>query len=198
MTDAASPDPQQSPLPPDALADRLAEIFDLVGPLYRRAHRKIEQTAPAEGLAVGVRAVLDLVREHGPMTVPQMGRAQALSRQFVQRMVNDAVARGLVEAVPNPAHQRSPLIGLTETGGTVIGAVHEREHAMLRQVGGDLTEAEVAACVKVLTRMLAFLDDVDVNPPETGRNGPSGSAGGDKEESGHPPNASAAPREERT
>ena len=37
------------------------------------------------------------------MTVPQMGRAQALSRQFVQRMVNEAAAQGLVESVPNPA-----------------------------------------------------------------------------------------------
>src|SRR5690606_38188516 len=92
------------------LTDRLIEVFDLVGPLYRRAYRKVEQDAPVEGLTVGVRAVLNLLREHGPMTVPQMGRAQALSRQFVQRMTNEAAALGLVESVPNPAHRRSSLI----------------------------------------------------------------------------------------
>lgn len=90
------------PLPPDELGPRLMEVFDLVGPLYRRVQRKVEQGEAVEGLSVGVRAVLDLLHRHGPMTVPQMGRAQAISRQFVQRMVNDAAARGLVESTPTP------------------------------------------------------------------------------------------------
>ncbi|MCU7821393.1 MarR family winged helix-turn-helix transcriptional regulator [Kitasatospora sp. DSM 101779] len=139
------------------------EVFALVGPLYRRVQRKIEQDAPRQGLSVGVRAVLDLLREHGPMTVPQMGRAQSLSRQFVQRMVNDAAARHLVETAPNPAHQRSSLIRLTDEGRAAITAVTAREHALLRQAGGDLTEEDVATCVRVLARMLRLFDDVDVD-----------------------------------
>jgi DNA-binding MarR family transcriptional regulator len=151
------------PLAPDDLAHRLTEVFDLVGPLYRRVQRKVEQAAPIEGLPVGVRAVLDLLRENGPMTVPQMGRAQALSRQFVQRMVNDAAAGQLVEIIPNPAHQRSSLIRLTDRGRAAITAVIAREHALLREVDGDLTDADVTACVRVLTRMLELFDNVDVN-----------------------------------
>ncbi|WP_443065658.1 MarR family winged helix-turn-helix transcriptional regulator [Streptomyces sp. NBC_00557] len=139
------------------------EVFALVGPLYRRVNRKIEQEAPRQGLSVGVRAVLDLLRAHGPMTVPQMGRAQSISRQFVQRMVNDAAAHGLVEAVPNPAHARSSLIRLTGAGRTAIEAVVAREHALLREAAGDLTTADVDACVRVLSRMLALFDDIDVN-----------------------------------
>jgi DNA-binding MarR family transcriptional regulator len=141
------------------------EVFALVGPLYRRVQRKIEQDA-AQGLSVGVRAVLDLLREHGPMTVPQMGRAQSLSRQFVQRMVNDATARGLVESILNPAHQRSSLIRLTDEGHAAITAVTAREHALLRQVGGDLTEADLATCVHVLSRMLELFDDVEIGAAE--------------------------------
>jgi DNA-binding MarR family transcriptional regulator len=145
------------------VTDRLTEVFDLVGPLYRRAQRKVEQDAPIEGLSVGVRAVLNMLRDLGPMTVPQMGRAQALSRQFVQRMTNDAMARGLVETVPNPAHKRSSLIRLTGKGRAAIDAVIARERAVLRQVGADLTEAEVDACLRVLSRLLRLLDDVDVD-----------------------------------
>jgi DNA-binding MarR family transcriptional regulator len=152
-----------SPLSPDALAGRLAEVFDVVGPLYRRAQRKVEQEAPVRGLSVGVRAVLNLLREQGPMTVPQMGRAQALSRQFVQRMVNEAAARRLVEIVPNPAHKRSSLIRLTDEGADAITALIAHEHALLSQVGGDLTDADIRACLRVLTRLLEFLDDVDVD-----------------------------------
>jgi DNA-binding MarR family transcriptional regulator len=154
------------PLSPDELPQRLMDVFGLVGPLYRRVQRRIELDA-AQGLSVGVRAVLDLLREHGPMTVPQMGRAQSLSRQFVQRMVNDAAARNLVESIPNPAHQRSSLIRLTDEGVAAITAVTAREHALLRQVGGELTEADVATCVRVLTRMLELFDDVEMTgePP---------------------------------
>ncbi|GAA2544976.1 MarR family transcriptional regulator [Streptomyces fimbriatus] len=151
------------PLPPDELGPRLMEVFDLVGPLYRRVQRKVEQGEAVEGLSVGVRAVLDLLHKHGPMTVPQMGRAQAISRQFVQRMVNDAAARGLVESIPNPAHQRSSLIRLTDEGRTAIAAVVAREHAVLRDVGGGLTDADVRTCVRVLAEMLKLFDHVDVN-----------------------------------
>ncbi|WP_407289362.1 MarR family winged helix-turn-helix transcriptional regulator [Streptomyces sp. BP-8] len=107
--------------------------------------------------------VIDLLRAHGPMTVPQMGRAQALSRQFVQRMVNDAAAQQLVEGIPNPAHQRSSLIRRTEEGSAAITGAVSRERAVLRQVGGDLTDADVEACVRVLTEMLRLFDNVDVN-----------------------------------
>lgn len=143
------------------------EVFALVGPLYRRVQRKIEQDA-APDLSAGIRAVLDLLREHEPMTVPQMGRAQSLSRQFVQRMVNEAAARHLVETVPNPAHQRSSLIRLTDHGHTAITEVTTREHALLRRTGGDLTGADVDSCLHVLARMLELFDDVDLartDPP---------------------------------
>ncbi|AIS01781.1 MarR family winged helix-turn-helix transcriptional regulator [Streptomyces glaucescens] len=151
------------PLPPDELGHRLTEVFDLVGPLYRRVQRAVEQGEAVEGLSVGVRAVLDLLRRHGPLTVPQMGRAQAISRQFVQRMVNEATARGLVESIPNPAHQRSSLIRLTDEGRSAITAVLAREHTVMREVGGGLTEAEVTACLRVLGEMLKVFDHVDVN-----------------------------------
>lgn len=147
----------------DDIAHRLAEVYLVVGPLYRRVLRKVEQEVAADGLSVGVRAVLDLLDRAGPMTVPQMGRAQSLSRQFVQRMVNDAVNAGQVELVDNPAHQRSRLVRLTDAGRAAITAVAAREHRLLREVGGDLTTADVDTCLRVLRRMLAALDDVDVD-----------------------------------
>ncbi|MET9057993.1 MULTISPECIES: MarR family winged helix-turn-helix transcriptional regulator [Streptomyces] len=163
VNDTAPPPPADSPLPPDELGHRLTEVFDLVGPLYRRALRKVEQGEAVEGASVGVRSVLDLLRRKGDLTVPQLSRIQALSRQFVQRMVNDAAAHGWVEILPNPAHQRSSLIRITEEGRTLIATVLDREHTLNRQVGGDLTDAEVRACVRVLREMLRTFDHVDVD-----------------------------------
>ena len=148
---------------PAEIADRLSEVLDLIGPVYRRAQRKVEQDVPREGLSVGMRAVLRMLRQNGPMTVPQMGRAQAISRQFVQRMVNEAAARGLVEAVANPAHKRSSLIRLTADGRAVIALVTERERALLRRAGAGLTDSDLTGCVRVLTSLAGFLAHVDVD-----------------------------------
>ncbi|MBD0839793.1 MULTISPECIES: MarR family winged helix-turn-helix transcriptional regulator [unclassified Streptomyces] len=151
------------PLPPDELGHRVSEVFDLIGALYRRGLRKIEQGEQVEGVSVGVRSVLVLLRRYGSMTVPQMGRIMALSRQFVQRMVNDAVAGGWAETTPNPAHQRSSLIRITPEGEAMIDAILAREHALNRQVGGDLTDAELRACKRVLKEMLKTFDHVDLD-----------------------------------
>lgn len=152
----------ETPLPPDELADRLADVFALLGPLYRRAYRKVETSD--EGPSVGVRTVLEVLRAYGqPMTVPHIGRALAVSRQFVQRMVNDAAGLGYVETIPNPAHQRSSLVRLTRAGRDAVGAVLAREHGVLRNVGGGLTAGDLDSCVRVLTNLLALVDNVDVN-----------------------------------
>lgn len=157
MSDSAKP------LSPDDLGHRISEVFDLIGALYRRGLRKLEQGEEVEGVSVGVRSVLVLLHRYGSMTVPQMGRVMTLTRQFVQRMVNDAAARGWVEALPNPAHQRSSLIRITDEGEAVITAILEREHALNRRVGGDLTDDELQACVHVLKQMLKTFDHVDVD-----------------------------------
>ncbi|MDQ0597262.1 DNA-binding MarR family transcriptional regulator [Streptomyces canus] len=151
------------PLPPDELGHRVSEVFDLVGALYRRGLRKLEQSEAVEGVSVGVRSVLVLLHRYGPMTVPQMSRLMTLTRQFVQRMTNEAMERGWAEATANPAHQRSSLIRSTEDGEAVITAILAREHALNRQVGGDLTEAELTACARVLKEMLRTFDHVDVD-----------------------------------
>ncbi|WP_327592383.1 MarR family winged helix-turn-helix transcriptional regulator [Streptomyces chartreusis] len=151
------------PLSPDDLGHRVSEVFDLIGALYRRGLRKLEQGEEVEGVSVGVRSVLVLLHRYGPMTVPQMGRLMTLTRQFVQRMVNDAQARGWAETTPNPAHQRSSLIRITDEGEAVITAILAREHALNRQVGGELTEAELQACVRVLKEMLKTFDHVEAD-----------------------------------
>ncbi|WP_435209165.1 MarR family winged helix-turn-helix transcriptional regulator [Streptomyces sp. bgisy034] len=151
------------PLSPDDLGHRVSEVFDLIGALYRRGLRKLEQGEEVEGVSVGVRSVLVLLHRYGPMTVPQMGRLMTLTRQFVQRMVNDALARGWAETTPNPAHQRSSLIRITDEGEAVITAILAREHALNRQVGGELTEAELQACVRVLKEMLKTFDHVEAD-----------------------------------
>ncbi|MFH8347804.1 hypothetical protein [Streptomyces sp. NPDC018045] len=92
-----------------------------------------------------------------------MGRAQALSRWFVQRMTDDAAGLGLVGFRPDPAHKKSSLIALGEKGRAAITAVLDREGAELREARADFADDEIAACIRALSRLLHCLDDADVN-----------------------------------
>ncbi|MGP4015651.1 MarR family winged helix-turn-helix transcriptional regulator [Saccharopolyspora sp. 5N708] len=156
-------DNSDRPLPPDELGPRLAEIYAVIGPLYRRVARVVERDSPRSGLSVGVRAVLERLELSGAAeAVPQLARALELSRQFVQRMVNDALEQGFVEMRPNPAHRRSALVALTERGHAAIRSVQAVEHEAMGRVGGDLTAAEVATTLRVLRHMLAAVNEFDV------------------------------------
>lgn len=143
-----------TPVPPARLDARLAEIYRELGPLYRDVQRLVEQREATMGMSVGVRAVLDELASHAPgLPVPAVATQLGLSRQFVQRMVNDAADAGWVERIPNPNHRRSRVIRLTDAGTAAISTVREHERELMGQTGGDLTEADLEATLRVLRAM---------------------------------------------
>ena len=147
-------------------ARQLAEVYLLVGPLYRRVLREVEDASAQNRVSAGVRAVLDQLRRNGPMTVPDIGRSQSLSRQFVQRMVDEGLAAGLVERVENPRHRRSKLIVLTPEGGAVIDGVVAREHERLRAVATQIDPDDVDATLRVLAAMVDSLAEIEPVPDQ--------------------------------
>ena len=150
------------PLGPDQLGLRLAEVYSVLGPVYRRVQRRVEMNESAMGMSIGVRAVLDEMRRtSSAATVPALTERLDLSRQFVQRMVNDAIAAGWLDRRANPAHRRSPLLALTSAGVTAIDAVLTREHELMGHTPGDLTEQDVDTTLRVLAAMRAAVDALD-------------------------------------
>jgi DNA-binding MarR family transcriptional regulator len=132
---------------------RGAALYDVlrhVRPLVLNSARVVEAALRPEGLSVGMRAVLEILAEHGPAPVPSIGDRLDLARQGVQRHVNDLLALGYVESRPNPAHRRSVLIGLTRTGAEVIDRIRDDELRQLAGLAQDCTSAEIATAAKVL------------------------------------------------
>ena len=135
---------------------RGAALYDVlrhVRPLVLNSARVVEKALRPEGLSVGTRAVLEILAEHGPATVPAIGDRLDLARQGVQRHVNDLLALGYVESQANPAHRRSVLITLTRTGTEVIGRIRDDELRQLATLARDCTEQEIATAAKVLAAL---------------------------------------------
>ena len=132
---------------------RLSDVFRAVGPLYREAAQRVARDEQLEGVSTGVRAVLVELLAEGRQTMPAVARNLGTTRQYVQRMVEEAAAAGLVRSVPNPAHRRSPLLALTPAGRAAIRRILRREQAALAGAARDLSDRDVDACLRVLHRL---------------------------------------------
>lgn len=118
----------------DPRASALLRLFDANVALFHCLRAAAEQ-AHGEGEASAARrGILRGLERSGPRTVPQMARARRVSRQHIQVLVNGLVADGLLEAAPNPAHKRSPLIRLSQAGRLRLRRIASTEDSLLARL----------------------------------------------------------------
>ncbi len=141
----------------------LYELIRLIRPVHRRLARAVEAYLEGAGVTVGMRAVLEVLNEGGPLSVPDIGRVLFLSRQQVQLMVNDLEVAGLVERRPNPAHKRSSLFALTDFGENRFAEIRLRETdnitALCEQFSGEDLKASQRVLCGLLDQFSEFEDD---------------------------------------
>ena len=142
-------------------------VLGAVRPLYQASARAVDVWLTGTGLTVGLRAVLELLLARGPLTVPQLAREFAVTRQSMQALVDLGAGRGLVETTENPQHRRSRLVAVTDQGRAAFEGVHRQELANLARVTADLDPVDLALCARVLgdlTERVRRLHDHDQEP----------------------------------
>jgi DNA-binding MarR family transcriptional regulator len=131
----------------DAATQVVLEIFRVNGLLLAGGH----WLAAHEALTAARWQVLGAVALAGrPLTVPQIARRMGLTRQAVQATVNRLLAEALVEALDNPDHRRSSLIGLTEPGRQRYAAVDQRQIRWINELSAGLKITDLATTASVL------------------------------------------------
>ena len=85
---------------------------------------------------IGLWGLLRDIKIDGPRTVPQIARARRLTRQQIQKLVDDAEAKGLVGFRQNPNHKRSRIVALTLDGT----ALFERIDGTIRETAQEMSE----------------------------------------------------------
>ncbi|MEJ8473494.1 MarR family winged helix-turn-helix transcriptional regulator [Roseibium algae] len=150
-------------------SEDLYEIIRLIRPAHRRLARAVAAKLEGTGLTVGMRAVMEVLAEAAPMTVPDIARSLFLTRQQIQMIVNELEAKGQIERRLNPAHKRSPLFKLTKQGLHELGGVRAREMEETEHIADQFSSEELSAAQRVLCAMLdhfsAFEDDPDHPAP---------------------------------
>jgi DNA-binding MarR family transcriptional regulator len=128
----------------------VAEVFELAGALRRDGERiaKLAGQTQARWQVMWIAAT-------GRFSVAMIARRLGLARQSVQRVADAIVAEGLATFEPNPDHQRSPLLILTETGQTALDTIN----AQTRQTHVSQVEILGEDGVAELRRLLRQYQD---------------------------------------
>ncbi len=96
--------------------------------------------------------------QSGPHTVPQFARARLVSRQSIQKSVNELEAESYVEFVENDAHKRSPLVQLTPKGKEALHTMLQREMQIVASMEIDISEELLRTTTTGLQRVRQWLE----------------------------------------
>lgn len=135
-----------------ALTGAVRAVFNRLKALGDTLHGDLEVTA-------AMRAVMETLADHGPMTVPQIARTKGVTRQHIQLLADALVAAGLAAIKENPAHRRSSLIALTEKGRRTFGRMRERESPIVEELATAFDARELERASAVLVRLSELLDE---------------------------------------
>lgn len=138
-------------------SERLYDAIRYVRPIHQMSAQVVTSQLAGRAITMPMRAVLERLVVGGEQTVPQLARALWITRQGVQRIVDDAKELGYVEARSNPGHKRSHLITLTSRGRTAYEAIHAEELDRMDHIAAGVSSADIDACVRVLAHVAAEL-----------------------------------------
>lgn len=144
--------------PAPAQPATIARVMDETVRLFHRLKASAEEVHGGGELTAALRGVLRGLMLGGPQTVPQMARTRPVSRQFMQSLVNQLLAAGLVELRENPAHKRSRLVALTREGRSRIESMLRREAALFRAYRYDVPESDLLRTVEILRSLREALE----------------------------------------
>jgi DNA-binding MarR family transcriptional regulator len=107
----------------DAFTRLILEGFRFNGMILAAGDRLTKEL----GLTSALWQVMGAIQDR-PLSMAQIGRNMGLARQSVRRSVGVLMAKGMVEQLDNPDHQRAKLIALTKEGRRALDEVTRRYH----------------------------------------------------------------------
>jgi DNA-binding MarR family transcriptional regulator len=131
----------------------LDELFREVTALAHQLRRIDFHSQQNGGLLAAGRAVLQLLDQEGPLTVPAIATRQNSSRQNVQIIANRFQREGLIEFLANPAHKKSDLLQITDRGRTVLSETAERETSVRDLLTSIPAGPEVAVAIDLMRQI---------------------------------------------
>ena len=93
-----------------------------------------------------------------PLPVAHLARNMGLTRQAVQRSVDEMRNDGLVRLDPNPHHRRAMLVTMTELGSSAYRAASERQERWADVLAAGLSPEDIEAASLLMRELQRRLE----------------------------------------
>src|SRR3712207_6551384 len=132
------------------------EVFRLNGALLAAGNTLCEGT----GLTAARWQVLGALAMAGEArTVAQVARAMGLTRQAVQRLVDELEAEGIVRRLDHPESRRARLVQLAPRGESLFAEMVRRQRPWVARLGAGISPSELLSVLDVLRRIRTRLEE---------------------------------------
>ncbi len=93
-----------------------------------------------------------------PLTVAQIARNMGLTRQGVQRLIDELERQGIVGFEDNPHHKRAKLVRLTARGEDAYATIMEQWNALAAKLAEAMDAEKLKTAISCLEQLSAGLD----------------------------------------
>ena len=135
----------------EALTNLILGIFRLNGVILAVGDR-ITKPYGLTSARWQVMGAIDLAGQ--PLTVPQIARRMGLTRQGVQRIINDLERLGMVILEENIDHKRAKLVSLTKVGKQTLAQIDKEQAVWVNQLSENLSDKEINQALKVVQSII--------------------------------------------
>ncbi len=125
--------------------------------LFQQLRETSDQLLTGTGINSSQRAVLEFLIKDGEQTVSSMAKDKNVSRQHIQKVVNVLLEQGLIQAMDNPEHKRSPLMKATANGKKLFQRVAAKESELIKSISGNFTAKDINTSLETLKQIEALL-----------------------------------------
>ena len=161
MTDPASGPADQTS--PESITDLILRVFRVNGALLAAGDRLVGVL----GLTSARWQLLGAIaNQEERLSVAQLARAMSVTRQAVQRIVNELQTEGVVAFCSNPRHKRAQLVELTAQGRTLFEKAMTLQRPWAVELGRGLSKVQVSEACETLDMLLATVNESMGDNPE--------------------------------
>src|SRR5262245_63639717 len=145
----------------DLLTEIVLLVFRMNGLLLEAGDRLVEHLhlTSARWQMLGAIALADSYR-----SAPQLAARMGMTRQGAQKQLDLLLDDGLVDALPNPGHARSPLYALTRKGRSAYAATERLQAEWANRLARSLSIADLETAKRQLENLSDKLAKLGTDP----------------------------------
>lgn len=138
--------------------EELISLIQLIPKLYFKLSAVMAVFVSNDTVSPGQRALIEDLHRLGPSSIGSLAAMRPVAKQYIQKLVSDLAAKGLVKLARNPDDGRSKLVALSRKSEKMLGKWRDAERAAIVSFLKKVTAEDVETAKQVLEYLHTTLE----------------------------------------